>query len=405
MELIARLVRIITALGNPTGDMSAVTQADDGAVAALLKNFKAHSRGHVQTRICLVVPNLAGLGADDQNTAILAELDKIGTVSVLDQTGVDGGEEDWDAYDLVVVGSNIAAAFVLGNIDDLISYDGPIMVCNTAVAAHLLMGVAAAQGASDTNEYCESIDNRVMQLVFGSLGEKVLFDSAQVSDRLNMSDADLTEHVLMVDTTGDGNTLVVVGWLPAESADAEPYTLSDGSLMPAGRVFAGCFLHADHLTDLGKLFLRRLARNLAQTHIHAEDITIKRTYQEDIPDTDFSLAAIDIAHTVDPPACDAENSVVDIDQKQNRTFVLRSLWVNVTNFGGGTTLTFELWVLINGVGTSVDSVVVNVLGIQNLMDLFGLQEVHADGIWVTVIVDVGTTGACSGTFRYAEARK
>ena len=145
MELIARLVRIITALGNPTGDMSAVTQGDDGSVAALLKNFKAHSRGHVQTRIRLVVPNLAGLGADDQNTAILAELDKIGTVSVLDQTGVDGGEEDWDAYDLVVVGSNIAAAFVLGNIDDLISYHGPIMVCNTAVAAHLLMGVAAAQ--------------------------------------------------------------------------------------------------------------------------------------------------------------------------------------------------------------------------------------------------------------------
>ena len=405
MELIARLVALLKGLGNPTGDMSAVTQSETASLAAYTRNFRSHSRIHNQGRICLVVPDLAGFGGDTQNTALKAELDKIGTVSLLDQTGVDGGEEDWSVYNLVVVGSNIAAAFVLGNIDDLVEYHGPIMVCNSAVAAHLLMGVAAAQGASDTNEFCESIDNRVMAKVFGSLGEKVLFDSAQVSDRLNMSAGSLTEHVLMVDTTGDGNTLVVVGWLPGESADAESYELSDGSSIPSGRLFAGCFLHADHLTTLGQWLLRSLARNLAQAHIHPLTVNVKRSYQEDIPDTDFALAAIDIAHTVDPPACDAENSIVDIDQKNGRTYVLRSLWVNITNWGTGAQMTFELWVLINGVVTSVDSVVVADLGIQNLMDLFGLPEVHADGIWVTVIVDVGNTGACSGTFRYAEAKK
>jgi len=53
----------------------------------------------------------------------------------------------------------------------------------------------------------------------------------------------------------------------------------------------------------------------------------------------------------------------------------------------------------------VTSVDVSTLGIQNLMDLFGLPEVHGDGIWITAQTDVGTTGACSGTYRYAEARK
>jgi len=129
------------------------------------------------------------------------------------------------------------------------------------------------------------------------------------------------------------------------------------------------------------------------------------TYMEQIPDTDFELAAIDDALTVDPPAADAENSVVDIDQNAGDTFVLRSLWANVTSFGtAGTKLTFGLWVLINAVVTQVDSVDVDALGIQNLMDLFGLQEVHADGIWVTVLTDSASSdAACSGTYRYAKA--
>lgn len=136
------------------------------------------------------------------------------------------------------------------------------------------------------------------------------------------------------------------------------------------------------------------------------DAGVPRVYVEQIPDSDFALAAIDNALGSDPPAADAENSIVDIDQVANSTFTLRSLWVNVTSFGtAGTKLTFQLWVLINGAVTSVDSVDVAVLGIQSLVDLFGLQEVHADGIWITVITDsAGADAACSGTFRYAEAK-
>ncbi|GAJ09618.1 unnamed protein product, partial [marine sediment metagenome] len=134
------------------------------------------------------------------------------------------------------------------------------------------------------------------------------------------------------------------------------------------------------------------------------------TYQEQIPDTDFALALIDDELTADPPNADAENSVVDIDAIADpaTTFVLRSLWVNITSFGttGGTKLTFSLWIPINGVITEVDSVEVSSLGIQNLMDLFTLQEVHADSIHITVVTDATDepgNAACSGTWKYAKA--
>ena len=130
---------------------------------------------------------------------------------------------------------------------------------------------------------------------------------------------------------------------------------------------------------------------------------IIQVYREQIPDTDFALAAIDDTVTTPPPSADTENSVVDIDVNAGDTFVLRSLWVNVTSFGTGTKLTFELWTLLNAAVTKVDSVDVADLGIQNLMDIFGVQEVHADGIWITVKTDVGSTGACSGTYRFAKA--
>jgi len=398
------VARIEAALGNLTGDMSAVTQSEAASLAAYQVLFKEHFRAHDQTRICLVVPDLANLHLDLPNTAIRAELDKIGTVSLLDQTGVDGGQEDWDAYDLAVVGSDAGGyTFTTSNIDDLISFHGPIMVCCSAVAEHLLMGTAAAQSTSDTNEYCETIANRVMQLVFGSVGEKVLFDSAQVSDRLDMSDADLTEHVLMVDATGEGPGLTVVGWLPGESVDAETYELNDGSTIPSGRLFAGCFVHADHLTDLGKLLLRRIARNLTEAHVHSLTVNVKRSYQEQIPDTAISISPD--TTTADPPSADSENSVVDIAKKQNRAFVLRSLFINISALGGGTnTMTFKLWIDIGGTPTEVDSVDVTSTGYQNLMDLFGLPEVHADSIHITATVNADT-GAIAGIFRYAEAKK
>ncbi len=52
---------IAAALGNPTADMSAVTQSEAASLAAYTKNFRSHSRIHNQARICLIVPDLANL--------------------------------------------------------------------------------------------------------------------------------------------------------------------------------------------------------------------------------------------------------------------------------------------------------------------------------------------------------
>lgn len=136
-------------------------------------------------------------------------------------------------------------------------------------------------------------------------------------------------------------------------------------------------------------------------------IGASQAYQEQIPDTDFNLAAIPEDLATDPPSAPAGNSVVDIDVNAGDTFALRSLFVDVISFGtAGTKLTFKLWTMLNTAVTMVDSVDVASLGIQNLTDIFGLQEVHGDGIWITVQTDAtpgADDGACSGTWRYAKA--
>lgn len=118
---------------------------------------------------------------------------------------------------------------------------------------------------------------------------------------------------------------------------------------------------------------------------------------------DFDLTAIDTTLTAPPPTADTENSVVDIDVVADHVKVLRSFWVNVTSFGSGTKLIFKLWIVLNTAVTMVDSVDITDLGIQSLMDIFGLSEVHSTGIWVTVQTDSGTTGACAGSYAKADA--
>ncbi len=89
-ERIAEIADLVAALGNPTADMSAVTQSEAASMAAYLKNFRSHSRIHNQSRICLVVPDLANLASDLPNTAY-----KIGTYTTW----------SWSAVMLVVIPS------------------------------------------------------------------------------------------------------------------------------------------------------------------------------------------------------------------------------------------------------------------------------------------------------------
>jgi hypothetical protein len=130
------------------------------------------------------------------------------------------------------------------------------------------------------------------------------------------------------------------------------------------------------------------------------------TYQEVIPDTYFSKAAIDTTLTNPPPTPDVDNTIVQIDAVVNTVFNLRGLWINTTSFGTGTTITYTLWLQTTaspGAPVAVDSVVVSSTGWQSLMDLFGLQEVNSMSIYVTAVTDVGNTGAASGYYHYASA--
>lgn len=255
-------------LDNLTGDMSAVAHSETGSLSAFQKRHVDHARAHIQTRIGLIIPDLSNIGTDAANAAIKTQLDLTGSCNYIDQTGIDGGDNNWLEYNLIVVGSDANYAFNTANLDDLITLKIPIIVVSSAVAIHLKMGHdAVADTGAVTNIYVETISDRVMAVVFGALGDQTIFSAGSVSSRLDMSNAQLTEHLLATVGGGGGgtNTETVVGDLPFSDGAGEIFTLDEGTPLPAGRVFAGCFLHAENLNLLGQEFLRRLCRNITQS--------------------------------------------------------------------------------------------------------------------------------------------
>ena len=264
---------MIASIGNPTADMSDVSPSDIASNAEYLMYMREQIRGHVQTRIGLVIPSIANIATDTPNSALFSLLSQIGTPNYIDQTGVDAGQQNWSEYDIIVVGSDANHAFVLANIDDLITVHVPTLVVSSAVAIHLKMGHnGVADTGSVTNIYIETRDERVVELLiegghFTGVGDQTIFSAGAVSSRLNMSDAQLTES--LISTVGGGaggtNAETVVGELPYSSGNGVVYTLDDGTELPSGRIFAGCFLHAESLNAAGEEYLRRMCLNLTQS--------------------------------------------------------------------------------------------------------------------------------------------
>ena len=349
----------------------------------------------VHVHVLLVVNDASTLDAD-LDTALKDFLVSKGyDVVIADPADVAGNLELH--YDVIVVSASCVAGDV-ANLANLRTASCPVVCHSAAIAVSTVFNLGGTAGTEAAKTQIEITDNTVQWLLEQALGDLTVTASTTI---YTMATKTANAVTLAEEDTGTGNDLTLV---------LLPQGLDDGGTPAYAPEFDRYFIGVGNFTEINDVFtaiLEELYDHILHEVRFSSEVVVtpKRVYQEDIPDTDFSLAAIDTALGSDPPSADAENSIVDIDQKQNRTFALRSLWVNITNWGTGAQMTFELWVLINGVVTSVDSVVVNVLGIQNLMDLFGLPEVHADGIWVTVITDVGNTGACSGTFRYAEAKK
>jgi len=261
------------ALGNAGADMSAVSELDDGAVAAYIKYAREQIRGHNQTRIGLIVPSLADIGTDAANEAIFALLERISTPNYIDQTKVDAGQQNWLEYDLLIVGSDANYAFATANLDDLVTMKIPIIVVSSAVAIHLGMGHdAVADTGAVTNIYVETRGERVIGLLidegyFTGVGDQTIFSAGSVSSRLDMSDPQLSENLLATVGGGGGgtNAETVVGDLPYSDGSGAINTLDDNTEMPAGRTFTGCFLHAENLNSAGEELFRRLCLNITQS--------------------------------------------------------------------------------------------------------------------------------------------
>lgn len=208
-------------------------------------------------------------------------------------------------------------------------------------------------------------------------------------------------HFNKCDTLGNGTA----GWEIIVGADNNLFSHCSMGAGDGAKVDAGANNTWNNFSE-GSQIVAGQTRDQDLKDIY-DGVAASQRYREQIPDTDFDLTAITEDLASDPPGAPAANSVVDIGVNAGDTFVLRSLFVKINSFGtGGNKLTFKLWTLLNTAVTMVDEVDVTSLGIQNLADIFGLQEVHGDGIWITVQSDAtpGSDDAdCEGTYKWAKA--
>jgi len=346
--------------------------------------------------ILLIVADATSLDAD-MDTALKDELEDDGyIVDVAEPADIAGNIHL--AFDFIVVSGSITADT---NLTKLREAECPVLCHSAEVAVStnvFSLGLTAGTEAAQT--HIEIVDNTPVWLLDTALGDLEVTASAELETMASVS-GDVISLAEEKEATGNDITMAIL-----RGGDAD----GQGVIPNYDRVFVGVKDYTNANAAFKALMALLWEHLIHERRVAEVVVTPKRVYQEAIPDTDFDLALIDDALTADPPSADAENSIVDLDQRTNQTRVLRSLWVNTTSFGttDGTKLTYALWVLLNGTVTKVDEVEVSALGIQNLMDLFGLPEVHADGIWITVVTDATDEpgdAACEGSYRYAEARK
>jgi len=361
-------------------------------IGTLRDNFKKLVTA-VHAHLLLVVHDTSTLDAN-LDVPLKTLLEKFGfEVTVADPTDV-AGELELNFDGVVVSASCVDADKV--NLADLRYVDCPVVCHSAEIAVSTVFNLGTTAGTRAAQTQVEITVNTIQWFLEQALGDLTVTTAATIYT-IGTKGANAVTLAEEVVTSTDITFLILFQGLEDDG---------DPAYAPAfDRVCFGIG-DAGKANDTAKGIYFKLYEHLLHEKRFSPELVVtpKRVYQEQIPDTGFDIAP-DVDLTVSPPSADAENSVVDIDKKQNRTFVLRSLWVNITNLGGGTeTMTFKLWVDIGGTATQVDSVDVTSTGYQNLVDIFGLQEVHADSIHITAQVNAGT-GACAGIWRYAEAKK
>ncbi len=380
-ERIAEIADLVALIG---------TAADNGDLSTLFAKLKQQYLG-IHAHVLLVVADASALDAD-MDTALKNELEDRGyVVQVADPTDIAGNLEL--AFDFIVVSGSITVDTNLGNLRDA---ESPVICHSAAVAVSAnVFSLGATAGTEAAQTDIEIITNTIIWLIATATGDLTVTASATI----NHMQTKAANALKIAETSiGSGNTFHTMVRLTQGVADDSGYIAN----------FDRYFIGVKDFTAANAVFKALMAtlweHVLHEVRFSEVTVTPKRVYQEQIPDTAISISPDDTL-TNPPPNADAANSVVDIDKKTNRTFVLRSLFINISALGGGTaTMTFKLWVDIGGTPTEVDSVDVTSTGYQNLMDLFGLPEVHADSIHITATVNAAT-GTIAGIYRYAEAKK
>lgn len=366
------------------------TAADNGDLATVFAKLRQQQSG-TQIHVLLIVNDAASLDAD-LDTALKDELEDQGfTVIVADPADIAGNLEL--TYDFIVVSGSITSDT---NLALLREADCPVIVHSAEVAISTsVFSLGATAGVEAAQVDVEIVDNSIEWVIDRALGDLTLTASAEIETMASVSGGTISVAEEKI-ATGNDITMAVLKQGVADGS---------GVLHNFDRYFIG-IKNFTLANSTFKAIMTDLWRHVIQEVRFGEVVvTPRRVFQEQVPDTGFSLAAVDTALSADPPSADAANSIVDIDKKTNRTFVLRSLFANVTGLGGGTnTITLQLWIDIGGTPTSVDSTDITAIGYYNLMDIFALPEVHADSIHITAKVNAGT-GAISGIYRFAEAKK
>ncbi len=347
------------------------------------------------THALVVVHDTSTLDAD-LDTALRDWLLDIGMgITVCDPADVAGNLE-LDAFDVVIVSASCVAGDA-ANLANLRTAEVPVICHSAEIAVSAVFNLGATAGSEAAQTQIEITDNTPMWLIDQATGNLVVTASATI---YTMATKTANAVTFGEEDTGTGNDLTLVKLPQGEQDGGSP------AYSPFfDRYFVGVADYTNMHTAFKSIMEKLVTHSFVEKRFAEEVVSVKRVYEEQMPDTGFSLAAVDTTLTSDPPSADAANSVVDIDAKVNKTFVFRSLWVNITDLGGGTaTMTFKLWIDVGGTSTEVTSIDITATGYQSLMDLFGLPEVHADSIHVTAQVNADT-GACAGVYRYAEAKK
>jgi len=222
---------------------------------------------HMVRRILFVIPEaVASITA--HNTAIKAELDKLGLVETITQTDA-LTYPDYESITMTVLGSPLAGtAWTTSNLAHIKSIFGlPVVCVDGSAAAYLAMGTDGGTAASKTVlNAVANIEASILGLGVDdttglAAGANTVAASGVTFATLDMSDADITEIWYGWETTED-NTDVLLGEIRKTMPDGTPGVDADGAEVPGTLAFYGCAYSMGSLNTLGQAVLHLLVDKL-----------------------------------------------------------------------------------------------------------------------------------------------